>query len=202
MKSKLIFILAATVAAGIVTARQTDWVKATTKDGSLTLMAPPSWMVSDTKDPAYVKRRDEILAKNPNLKSTLEPGGDDSQVLMMMDMNDTGEDGYIDNVNVVKKANPGITEKDYKAVGDAVLQQLPLKGKGKYEIITLPVGKALTYTGALKIATADRGEVIMDALGYLFVKGDSFYVITFGTHEGNMKKMKETYEKIAKSIKL
>lgn len=202
IKSKMILVLAATIVAGVVTARQADWVKATTKDGSLTLMAPAGWMVADTKDPAYIKRRDEVLAKNPNLGSQVKPGEDDSQVLMMMDMNDTGEDGYINNVNIVKKANPGITDKDYKAVGDAIMQQLPLKGKGKYEVITLPLGKALTYSGALKIATPDRGEVVMDALGYLFVKGDSFYVVTFGTNEGNMKTMRETYEKIAKSMKL
>ncbi len=201
IKSKTILVLAATIAAGVVTARQADWVKATTKDGSLSLMAPAGWMVADTKDPAYIKRYEEILAKNPAL-SQVKPGEDDAQVLMMMDMNDAGEDGYIDTINVVKKANPGITDKDYKAVGDAIMQQLPLKGKGKHEVVTLPVGKALTYTGALKIVTPDRGEVIMDALGYLFIKGDSFYVITFGTHEGNMKKMRETFEKIAKSIKL
>lgn len=201
MKSKMILVLAATVAAGFVMAAQTDWVKVTARDGSLTIQAPPSWMVADTKDPAYIKRRDEILAKNPNLKSTLEPNGDDSQILMLMDMNDTGEDGYMDNVNIVKKPNPGITEKDYKAVGDEIMKQLPLKGKGKYEVVTMPNGKMLTYTGALKIATADKGEVVMDALGYIFVAGNSFYVVTFGTNEGNMKIMKPTYEKMVKSIK-
>lgn len=201
MKSKMILVLAATVAAGFVMAAQTDWVKVTARDGSLTIQAPPSWMVADTKDPDYIKRRDEILAKNPNLKSTLEPNGDDSQILMLMDMNDTGEDGYMDNVNIVKKPNPGITEKDYKAVGDEIMKQLPLKGKGKYEVVTMPNGKMLTYTGALKIATADKGEVVMDALGYIFVAGNSFYVVTFGTNEGNMKNMKPTYEKMVKSIK-
>ena len=202
IKSKVILVLAAAIAATVVTARQTDWVKTTTKDGSLTLQAPAGWMVADTKDPEYIKRRDDILSKNPKLSGQTKPGEDDSQILMMMDMNDSPDDGYLNNVNVVKKPNPGLSAKDYKAVGDAIMQQLPLKGKGKYEVIDLPLGKALTYSGALKIATADRGEVVMDALGYLFIKGDVFYVVTFGTHEGNMKNVRATYEKIAKSIKL
>lgn len=183
------------------TARQDDWKPATTRDGSLSLSLPQGWMVADEKDPEYIKAHDEISKSNPALGSAMKSSTNEDQVLMMYDMKDSIDDGQINNLNVIKKTVKGISPNLYEQIGKKILATLPIKGKGEYKTIDLPVGKTLTYTATVVSQQPQGGDVTIDVVGYLFCKGEVMYVVTLSAAEGKMKDKQELYEKIIKTAK-
>lgn len=203
MKSLLLeSVIGVAAISSIVGFTQTsDWTAITSRDGSFTMSAPSGWMVADEKDPAYIKRFEEITKANPNIKSTFKKSENNDQILLLFNMNDTGEDGYVDNLNVIKKPHGGLTASMFPEVGKAITEQA--KGsKVVWKVIESPNGKTLEYTMSMKLAVPDSGEISMDVLGYMLLKGDNMFIVTFGTKQGELKDKKATYEKMMKSIKL
>lgn len=180
---------------------QTDWISTKTKDGSVTLKAPPSYIVTDDSDPEYKARVEEVRKNNPKLAQSMDQKQDLNQILRMLDSEDMGEDGYIDNFTIVKREAPGLTPAMFGEVGKEILKAMPFKKKGEYKVIDSPNGKALNYWGSMDVKT-DTTTVGVDIMGYMMVKGDNLYVVTFGTNEGNMKKKRPDFDKIFQSIKL
>jgi hypothetical protein len=119
----------------------------------------------------------------------------------MYDKNDSPDDGLMNSLNIIKKNVPGISPKVYGEIQKQMSSALSFKGKPEFKTIDLPVGKTLRYYGTMALKQSDTEEVVMEVAGYMFCKGDSFYVLTLSAGEGQLKGKKETYEKIAKSIK-
>lgn len=203
MKSITLRIIAGLSLLSVATAviSQTDWVTTKSKEGSVTMKAPPSWIVVDASDPEYKKSLEEVRKNNPKLAQAMGQQQDLNQILRMLDADDLGEDGYIDNMTIIKREAPGLTPAMFGEVGKEIMKQMPFKKKGEYKVVDSPNGKALNYWGAMDIKT-DSNTVGVDLMGYMLVKGDNLYVVTFGTVEGNMKTRKTDYDKMFQSIKL
>src|SRR5690349_18495290 len=129
--SRILACLMLVGSAGAVLAVQ-NWIKAKSKDGSVTISVPPAWFVADDSDPAYKARVEDLRKNNPKLGAMMSNNGDKDQILRMMDGKDDGADGYIDNFNIVKKSAGGLTDKYFEQVGAEVLKMMPFKKKGEY----------------------------------------------------------------------
>lgn len=208
MKSLTLRIMAGVLlvsTAAAVISKQTDWVKTKSKEGSVTVQAPSTWYVADENDPEFKTRMEEVRKNNPELAAIMKGPAQEGQILRMLDGEDDGLDGYIDNFTIVKNVAGGLTDKMFKEVGTEILKQMPFRKeggkKGEYKIIDTPNGKALTYWGVMDVTLPDKSSVGVDLLGYMLVKNDNLYVFTFGTKEGSLKERRKDYEKILTTAK-
>lgn len=198
-------ILAAVLIAGSLLAhavQEKDWVKVKTKDSAITFMVPPGFMTNDPNDPALKAAYDKIKQDNPKLaKMMSNEVKNDEQTLLMYDLNDSPDDGALDNFNVITKKNPGITDKHLGDVGKQIVASLPSVGKAEYKVIDLPFGKAVSYWGTIDMKFPDGSQKKIDLLGYMFLKGDKLHVVSFATGEAQLKEKRKTFEGIVKSAK-
>lgn len=199
IKAKLtLFVAALTLLATAV--GQSDWTAITSKDGFLTLSFPAGWAAIDQDAATFEKTMEELRKNNPKMAKMLESGNTKDMALQVYDLNDDPSDGA-DNMNVKIAKNPGVTEKDLGAVGKAILDQLPLKGKKESKIVNMPQGKTLTYWGDMD-AKLESGQVLeVQIMGYLYLKADKMVILTFSTSNKKLPKLRETFDKIVKTAK-
>ncbi|MBX3120240.1 MAG: hypothetical protein KF784_14335 [Fimbriimonadaceae bacterium] len=179
-----------------------NWTRFSTKDGSLSLMLPQGWGMADANDPKLKETMAKLTKENPKLVAMMKQNEGNSDIqLMSYDFSDGNLEDGMDNMNVIVKANPGITEKDYNDVGKEVLGQIPFTGKSEMKIVNLPVGKTLTYWGTMELSM-DGSKLSMDILGAFFVKGDKMYIITLTVGKDGLKNQREKLDQILKTIKV
>jgi hypothetical protein len=195
------FILFVAVFALLSTAiGQSGWTSITTKDGFVTFQFPSGWTMIDLDSEVFKKTVEELKKNNPKMAQMLEGAHNKDLALQVFDLNDDPSDGP-DNMIAKIMKNPGITDKDLGAVGKAVVDQLPYKGKKESKIVNMPHGKTLVFSGEMDMKL-ETGQVLnVQQVGYLYLKADKLVILTFSTSNGKMSKLRETFEKIVKSAK-
>lgn len=157
-----------------------------TADNKFTVSLPESWVKVDPKDPVFVQSRTQLKDKNPKIAAMMDQQMEGSDfALMVYDFGDDVADGFIDNMNVVFRPQAGLQESMLSQVGDQIASMLPAKGAVKHEVVKTKFGQTLTYSATLEVEV-ETGKLLVDVLGYLFLKNGDMYVVTFGCGGGQL----------------
>lgn len=179
-----------------------NWSRFSTKDGSLSIMLPQGWGMADANDPKLKDTLDKLAKENPHLANMMKQRANQDDIkLMAYDFSDANLEDGMDNMNVIIMKNPGLTEKDYPAVGKEVLDSIPFKGKGETKVVNLSFGKAVTYWGTMEVSV-EKTTLQMDLLGAVFVKGDKMFVVTLTVGKDGLKNQRAKLDQIMQTIRI
>jgi hypothetical protein len=197
-RSQLPLLLLAAVGLAAVALAQSDWKSVTSREGTLTALLPPNWVLNSVGDAEMAKRLEEFKASNPRLAQLMDPKTNERQILLAFD-----PANRVDSLNVIKNPGAGLTPDMYDMVADALKSSLAqsLVGEFRSAKIDLPVGRAFKYWMTMKAKT-NGVESILDLYNVMFVHSDQLYVVTFGTEAGQMKSRQAVWDKIIASIKV
>lgn len=186
--------------AAVAMAGQDDWQILTTKEGSLTLSAPPTWIISDLNDPKAREAYERFKKDNPKMAAQMaqEPNTDKYIIALL----DTGTGGEImDAFNLIRQKHGGLTDKQFGLVVDQIAKSVPVKGKVERKSVTLPVGKAMMYWYTMAPKMPDGSVKELDSMGVLFLSREDVYIGTFVGPAGAVKARMPVWEKMVKSFK-
>jgi hypothetical protein len=202
IRLKAILLASAALMGTFATALQDNWQKFTTKDGKLSIKLPQTWGILDANDPNFQAALRKINELNPKLAKSMDPSKPTNYALQCYDYGDDISDGAMDNMNVVIAKNPGITEKEYGLVGNEILKGIEWDGKGNQKVVSMPQGKMLHYWGTMKFKVDETTTSKADVMGYLMIKGENLYILTFSMGGGQMGKKRENVEKMMKTVEV
>ena len=174
----------------------------TGKSGTFSIEVAKDWINIDTNDPIFKESFEMMKQENPKLAQIMNQSQKGEYEIYAMDSADDPSDGYVSTLNLIIRESGGLTPAMLPAVKDQVLQSIPFKsGTAKAEISKTQFGETLTFFGIMEVQTM-FGKIDIMAHGYLFVKEDQLYVLTFGSKSDEYKKNKPIFEKIFKSAKI
>lgn len=178
------------------------WEEHKSKSG-ITLKAPPSFIKYDTNS-AEFKDVIEKTRENNSFVANLHRTAPNYDLYMFDSSAEGMNSGYTDNLNISLNTGGAAINSDemLKAVGDQVVSSLPSDKPIKYELVTLPAGRALRYWGEMKMTTPEGATIRPGIVGYFLTKGDQIIVLTMGTRQGNLSKAEPVFKKIAESLKI
>ncbi|MEQ1935958.1 MAG: hypothetical protein ABL962_19050 [Fimbriimonadaceae bacterium] len=185
LSSSLLLLTAVTVLS-LQKIDTSKWQTFKGKSGSYAIKCPEGWGLADPTDPAMIKARDEMLARNPALAKAVKNPTNDYDLMLIDYSSDPGK--TVRNMNVKYAKDSGLTTKMYPDLAKQILGQLTLKKSG-WKVIKLPSGESLTYWGQMTVEAAEGVSFETLITGYITVKGRNLYISTFtGTgadHEGS-----------------
>ncbi len=179
---------------------QSDWKTTPSREGSITVSLPPTWVVSDPGNAETARRLEEFKTSNPRLGQLMDPKANERQILLALDPSASA--GRIDSLNILKNPSAGLSPDMYGLVADALKSSLGTNMVGEFHSaqIDLPVGKSFKYWMTMR-AKVGASETTLDLYNVMFVKGDLLYVVTFATEAGQLAKRRDQWDKIIASLR-
>ena len=177
-----------------------NWQTFSSKEGSFKIKTPQGWGVADPEDPATKEALEKIKKNNPKMSAMFENTDKSGYDLYLYDFSGDASQG-LSNLNLKTLKDSGLTQAMYPDVAKEIVKGANMTNAG-WKVVTMPMGKTLTYWGSLSVALGEGAKMDFKVYGYLVVKGNMCYICTMTTTPQKDKEQKPIFEEMAKSITL